>query len=118
MTEIIDARRRPLRHKFASGGTRPPGLSHALRTLAARAGPHVCLGEIMTALYDRSFCALFILIAASNSIPLPCGSSFSFWVPIIIIAAQLVWGRTFPLLPSSILDRKFDRSILKSLAER
>jgi hypothetical protein len=118
MTEIIDARSRPLRQKFARGGPRPPGLSLVLRTLAERAEPQVSLREIMTALSDRSFGALFILIAAPNLIPLPPGSSFIFSIPIIIIAAQLVWGRTFPWLPSSILDRKFDRSILKSLAER
>jgi hypothetical protein len=118
MTEIIDARSRLLRQKFARGGPRPPGLSLVLRTLAERAEPQVSLCEIMTALSDRSFGALFILIAAPNLIPLPPGSSFIFSIPIIIIAAQLVWGRTFPWLPSSILDRKFDRSILKSLAER
>jgi hypothetical protein len=118
MTETIDARSRLLRQKFARGGPRPPGLSLVLRTLAERAEPQVSLREIMTALSDRSFGALFILIAAPNLIPLPPGSSFIFSIPIIIIAAQLVWGRTFPWLPSSILDRKFDRSILKSLAER
>ena len=118
MTETIDARRRPFSKKFAGGGPRPPGLSHVLRTLAERDERQVSLREIMTALSDRSFGALFILIAAPNLIPLPPGSSFIFSVPIIIIAAQLVWGRTFPWLPSSILDRKFDRSILRSLAER
>ena len=72
----------------------------------------------MTALSDRSFGALFILIAAPNLIPLPPGSSFIFSVPLIFIAVQLVLGRSFPWLPASILDRRFDRSILKSLAER
>jgi hypothetical protein len=118
MTETIDARSRPLRQKLARGGPRPPGLSHVLRTLADREDPQVSLREVMTALSDRSFGALFILIAAPNLIPLPPGSSFIFSVPIIIIAGQLVWGRTFPWLPASILDRKFDRSILKSLVER
>src|SRR5262245_24425486 len=118
MTETIDARSRPLRQKFARGGPRPPGLSHVLRTLAERDEPQVSLREIMTALSDRSFGALFILIAAPNLIPLPPGSSFIFSVPIIFIAVQLVLGRSFPWLPSSILGRQFDRSILKSLAER
>jgi hypothetical protein len=115
MTETIDARSRPLRQKFARGVPRPPGLSHVLRTLAEREDPQVSLREIMTVLSDRSFGALF---TAPNLIPLPPGSSFIFSVPIIIIAGQLVWGRTFPWLPASILDRKFDRSILKSLVER
>jgi hypothetical protein len=118
MTETVEVPSRPLRQKFARGGQRPPGLSQVLRTLAERNDPQVTLREIMTALSDRSFGALFILIAAPNLIPLPPGSSFLFSVPIIMIAVQLVWGRTFPWLPSSILDRRFDRAILLSLADR
>jgi hypothetical protein len=118
MSETLDARSQPLRPKIARGGPRPPGLSQVLRALAERDDPQVSLREIMTALSDRSFGALFILIAAPNLIPLPPGSSFIFSVPIIIIAVQLVWGRAFPWLPSRILDRRFDRSILKSLADR
>jgi hypothetical protein len=118
MTEILDARSQPLRPKIARGGPRPPGLSQVLRMLADRDDPQVSLREIMTALSDRSFGALFILIAAPNLIPLPPGSSFIFSVPIIFIAVQLVWGRTFPWLPATILDRQFGRGILRSLADR
>lgn len=93
-------------------------LSDVLYAMAQNPAPTVTIREIMTALGDRSFGALFILIAAPDLIPLPHGSSFIFSAPIIVLAIQLIFGRQSPWLPASVLDKTLDRSILRTLWEK
>jgi hypothetical protein len=83
--------------------------------LSQNPAPTVSIREIMEALGDRSFGALFILIAAPNLVPLPPGSSFIFSAPIIVLAIQLIFGRQVPWLPKRVLDREVDRGILRTL---
>jgi hypothetical protein len=93
-------------------------LSDVLHELASDQAPMVSIREIMEALGDRSFGALFILIAAPNLVPLPPGSSFIFSAPLIVLALQLIFGRQTPWLPKRVLDREVDRGIIRRVYEK
>lgn len=93
-------------------------LSDVLLELSSNPAPTVSIREIVEALGDRSFGALFILIAAPNLVPLPPGSSFIFSAPIIVLALQLTFGRQIPWLPKRVLDREVDRGILRRVYDK
>lgn len=96
----------------------PRPLSRVLVELAESAGPRVSLGEIATALSDRSFAALIILFAAPNLLPLPPGSSTVFGVPLALIAGQLLFGMPRLWLPRVLRERSLDRETFARIAVR
>lgn len=99
------------------GATGRP-LSRVLVELSTTAGERVSLDELVTALADRSYGALLILFAAPNLLPLPPGSSTIFGIPLILISAQLVIGRSRIWLPRFIRDRSIDAKTFGNIAAR
>lgn len=99
------------------GATGRP-LSRVLVELSTTAGERVSLDELAVALADRSYGALLILFAAPNLLPLPPGASTIFGVPLILIAAQLVIGRTRIWLPRFVRDRSIDAATFGNIARR
>lgn len=90
---------------------RPP---HELRTsrLLAQivqgfAGERITMRDLLTALGDRSFALVLLILAVPNSLPIPSppGLSTVFGVPLGFFAFQMMIGRPTPWLPRRFLDR-------------
>lgn len=71
-------------------------------------GP-VSVEIIRDALGDRSLAALLLFFAAINMLPLPPGGSAILGVPLLIIAAQMVYGARTAWLPRRVLDKQLSR---------
>lgn len=91
-------------------------LSRVIVELSQTAGERVSMEELTTALSDRSFAALIILFAAPNLLPLPPGSSTIFGIPLILIASQLLIGRSRLWLPRWLRERSLDGPTFSRIA--
>jgi hypothetical protein len=56
-------------------------------------------------LHSRAWGGLLLIFAAINMLPLPPGTSAFFALPILIVSAQMVFGRASPWFPKK-LDRR------------
>lgn len=98
---------------------RPPrALSEVLTDLASMPGDGISLGSIATALSDRSYGALLILFSGPNLLPLPPGASTLFGLPLVIIAAQLLYGQQQVWLPRALRERAIDGRTFERIAGR
>ena len=82
----------------------PQRLSAVFERLALGATGPISISEIRSALGDRSFATLLIFFAVLNLLPLPPGASAVLGLPLVIVAAQMVYGSTTVWLPKRILD--------------
>jgi hypothetical protein len=92
----------------ASGAYRPGGprrMSVVFDELAREAKEAVTILQVRDALGDRSLAALLAFFAAINLLPLPPGTTIVLGPPLVIIAAQMMFGYSRVWLPRSILDR-------------
>jgi hypothetical protein len=101
---------------------RPRRLSEVFAQLARDADGPVTVAHISKALGGRAFAPLLVLFAALNLIPLPPGSSAILGLPLVIIAAQMVYGNRRTWLPEMLMNRSLSaeqfRSIMASLVPR
>lgn len=93
-------------------------MSQVLVELSQKAGERITLAEIAAALSDRSFAPLMILFAAPNLLPLPPGSSTIFGIPLILIAAQLLIGRSRVWLPRFLYVRSIDKKTFTAIINK
>lgn len=85
---------------------RPLPLSQRLAQIVAEDGPdRLSFSELATQLHARAWGGLLFIFAAINMLPLPPGTSAFFAIPILIVSAQMVFGRTSPWFPARI-DRR------------
>jgi hypothetical protein len=91
-------------------------LSRVIAEFASTAGERVSVEELTTALSDRSFAALIMLFSAPNLLPLPPGSSTIFGIPLIMIASQLLIGRSRLWLPKWLRERSLDGRTFSRIA--
>ena len=96
----------------------PPRLSQVFQSLADNANGPVTVRQIRDALGDRSFAALLVFFAAINLLPLPPGTTLVLGLPLMIVSAQMVWGRKIAWLPDFILVRSVQAEQFRALAER
>ncbi|MBS9720816.1 exopolysaccharide biosynthesis protein [Tianweitania sp. BSSL-BM11] len=96
----------------------PPRLSQVFQSLADNANGPVTVRQIRDALGDRSFATLLIFFAAINLLPLPPGTTLVLGMPLMIVSAQMVWGRKIAWLPEFILVRSVQAEQFRALAER
>lgn len=83
-----------------------PRLSDLLTSMvAAHPGDRLFPADLMDALQDRAIGAMLLLFAAVNLLPLPPGVSAVTGIPLVLVAAQMVIGRTRPWLPQLIMRR-------------
>jgi hypothetical protein len=61
--------------------------------------------DLAAQLHARAWGALLFIFAAINVLPLPPGTSAFFAIPILLVAGQMVFGRTSPWFPAR-LDRR------------
>lgn len=93
-------------------------LSDIFEQMAKAANGPVSIGAIRDALGDRSFSALLVLFAALNMLPLPPGATAIFGAPLVIVAAQMVWGSKRVWLPGALARKEIGETQFKALIAR
>jgi hypothetical protein len=84
----------------------PLPLSQRLAQIIAEDGPdRLSFSDLAAHLHARAWGGLLLIFAAINMLPLPPGTSAFFALPILIISAQMVFGRASPWFPKRI-DRR------------
>jgi hypothetical protein len=95
--------------------TRPLPLSQRLALIVAEDGPdRLSFSDLAMRLHSRAWGGLLLIFAAINVLPLPPGTSAFFAIPLLIVSAQMVFGRASPWFPARI-DR---RGVTKQELER
>jgi hypothetical protein len=85
---------------------RPLPLSKRLEQIIEETGPdRLTFTELAKQLHSRAWGGLLFIFAAINMLPLPPGTSAFFALPILIVSAQMVFGRASPWFPGR-LDRR------------
>lgn len=90
--------------------TAPCRLSDVLRDLESGLGPRIALGDLVSSLRDRSFAPLMVLFAVPNVFLYLPGSSVITGFPLMILALQLIAGRSSVWLPRALSNRSVDRA--------
>ncbi len=109
----------------AEGSQSPPPAdtrrtSVVLRDYAASLGAApVSLGDLRDALGDRGFGMLIFVFALPNLVPLniPLLSAV-LGVPLVLLAAQLFWGRHEPWFPNWLAKRSMPRASFEAVLKR
>ena len=95
---------------------RPLALSERLALIAGEDGPdRLTFSDLATQLRSRAWGGLLVIFAAINVIPLPPGASIFFAIPLIIVSAQMAFGRTSPWFPARIDRRGVTKEELRRL---
>lgn len=100
------------------GLRRPRRMSEVLAELATREDDRIRLADLLTAVGDRAFGAIMVVLAAPNIIPLPPGSSAIFALPLILVTAQLAVGRRVLWLPRVLSERALPRVAFADIVRR
>lgn len=65
------------------------------------AGKDVSLGSLVHLFGERAFALAFVILMAPAALPIPTGGvTHLFEIIVVVLAAQLVWGRTEPWIPA------------------
>jgi hypothetical protein len=71
--------------------------------------PQVTLKEILSLAGERTFGFLFVLLSLPSALPVPApGYSVPFGIVMLLLAVQLVMGRTRPWVPEKWKEKQFD----------
>ena len=96
----------------------PEKLSELLERLAREAGDRVSMGQIATALDDRSFGAFLLVFSIPNLIPLPPGATMVLGLPMVFVAWQMVIGYNKVWLPRALANYSVDRATFQRMVAR
>ena len=103
----------------SSSEARPLPLSQRLARIVAEDGPdRLTFTELAAKLHGRAWGGLLLIFAAINVLPLPPGTSVFFAIPLMIVSAQMVFGRTSPWFPQRINRRGVKKSELQRLIDK
>jgi hypothetical protein len=105
----------------ASGAYRfdgPRRMSVVFEEISRGAAEAVTILQVRDALGDRSLAALLAFFAAINLLPLPPGTTIVLGPPLVIIAAQMMFGYSRVWLPRSILDRSIPAERFRQMTAR
>lgn len=95
---------------------RPLPLSQRLAQIAEQSGPdRIALSELARQLHSRVWGGLLVIFAAINVIPLPPGTNTVIAIPLVLISAQMVFGRASPWFPARIDRRGVTKVELETL---
>jgi hypothetical protein len=94
----------------APAAAAPRRLSEVLRDLETGLGPRIALADLVERLQDRSFAPLMVLFAVPNVFLYLPGSSVVTGLPLMILALQLLAGRSAVRLPGALGRRSVDRA--------
>jgi len=99
----------------APGHARPLPLSQRLAQIVEDTkDERLSFTDLAAQLHSRAWGGLLFIFAAINVLPLPPGTSVFFALPLMIVSAQMVLGRSSPWFPARI-DR---RGVKKTELER
>lgn len=95
---------------------RPLPLSQRLAKIEEEDGPdRLSFTELAARLEASAWGGLLLIFAAINVLPLPPGTSVFFALPLMIVSAQMVFGRTSPWFPARIDRRGVKKQELRRL---
>lgn len=98
---------------------RPLPLSQRLAQIVAQEGPdRLTFSDLALQLQARAWGGLLVIFAAINVIPLPPGASIFFAIPLMIVSAQMAFGRATPWFPARIDRRGVTKQELRRLIEK
>ena len=94
-------------------------LSERLRQIAGQSGPErIRLSELAQQLHSRVWGGLLVILAAINVIPLPPGTNTVLAIPLVLISAQMAFGRASPWFPARIDRRGVTKAELQQLVTK
>ena len=98
---------------------RPLALSQRLEQIIAEEGPdRLSFSDLAVKLQARAWGGLLVIFAAINVIPLPPGASIFFAIPLLIVSAQMAFGRASPWFPARIDRRGVTKEELRRLVAK
>jgi hypothetical protein len=92
--------------------------SEILATLAAQPGERLTVQEILAVLRDRAFALLIVLLGLPNCLPMPPPIPLFCGLLLVLVAAQIIFGRTAPWLPQALLRRSIARTDIERAVRR
>jgi hypothetical protein len=99
--------------------SRPLPLSQRLaQIIAETGGERLSFTELAAQLHSRAWGGLLFIFGAINTIPLPPGTNVFFAIPLVIVAAQMAFGRASPWFPARIDRRGVTRDELQRLVDK
>lgn len=99
--------------------SRPLPLSQRLAQIVAEEGAdRLSFSDLALKLQARAWGGLLVIFAAINVIPLPPGMNIFFAVPLMIVSAQMAFGRATPWFPARIDRRGVTRDELRRLVAK
>ena len=103
----------------ARADARPLSLSQRLMQIAGDDGPdRLSFSDLALQLHARAWGGLLVVFAAINVIPLPPGMNIFFAIPLMIVSAQMAFGRARPWFPARIDRRGVTRDELRRLVTK
>jgi hypothetical protein len=97
----------------------PLPLSQRLAQIVEESGPdRITLSELARQLHSRVWGGLLVIFAAINIIPLPPGTNTVLAIPLVLVSAQMVFGRSSPWFPARIDRRGVTKVELGKLIEK
>jgi hypothetical protein len=98
---------------------RPLPLSQRLKQIVEEGGAdRLSFSDLAAQLHSRAWGGLLLIFAAINVLPLPPGTSAFFAIPLLIVSAQMVFGRASPWFPARIDRRGVTKQELKRLVDK
>jgi hypothetical protein len=99
--------------------SRPLPLSQRLMQIVAEEGPdRLSFSDLALELQARAWGGLLVIFAAINVIPLPPGMNIFFAIPLMIVSAQMAFGRASPWFPARIDRRGVTKDELRRLVAK
>jgi hypothetical protein len=99
--------------------SRPLPLSQRLAQIVEEHGPdRLSFSELAAKLHSRAWGGLLLIFAAINVLPLPPGTSVFFAIPLLIVSAQMVMGRSSPWFPAKLDRRGVTKQLLAKLIDK
>ena len=103
----------------SSSQSRPLPLSKRLHQIIAEEGPdRLSFSDLALRLHARAWGGLLVIFAAINVIPLPPGVNIFFAIPLMIVSAQMAFGRTTPWFPARLNRRGVTKDELRRLVAK
>lgn len=94
----------------------PLPLSKRLAQIVEEDGPdRLTFSELAAKLHYRAWGGLLLIFAGINVLPLPPGTTTFFAIPVLLISAQMVFGRETPWFPARIERRGMTKDELRRL---
>lgn len=97
---------------------KPLPLSKRLEQILQDVPERLTFTDLASRLQARAWGGLLFIFAAINTLPLPPGTNSFFAIPLVILAAQMAFGRASPWFPSRIDRRGVTRAELERLIDK